>query len=345
MMMTTVNKFTAFTIIASLCLGFSSYASAAFCSLRDPVESIKTLYPNSTSFKSSVKIIDEGIRNKVQELLPPNTLHFSELGKHTLYIVYQQDKPMGYVHVRSEESQWGLVEIAWAMTLDLKVSDFKFQRCRNRQKKVIETEVFKAQLRGKTYQDFTAMLQADGLSLNEDKVNVSAKAKSLAEIVIRCGMKTLLVTELAWSDEIQKNRLTQQAHTYFDTMVSIEVISDAVNSSISTILNTAFDGADTGIDRNSVIVAKVYDVKKKVLGMIYESQITIDQKPTRISWVMAADGKIIHVDNAAGWHESSTQQAFEKTIGRKYETSNQCNNRAELLTLEAVLTSQSVFFP
>ncbi len=334
------QRFTSVAIIFSLFLGFSSYTSAAFCSLRDPVETIKTLYPASTSFKSSVKIIDENVRNKVQELLPPNTLHFSELGKHTLYMVFKNDKPMGYVHVRSEESKWGLVEIAWAMTLDLKVNDFKFQRCRNRQKLVIGNDEFRDQLKGKTYHEVTEMLQADGLSLNTDKVKVSPKAKALAEIVLRCGMKTLLVTELAWGDEIKKNRLSQAAVTHFKDMASVEVFTDAVDGSISTILNKAFDGADTGIDRSSVAVAKVYDGKKKVLGMIYEGQLTIDQQKTSMTWAIGSDGKIIHVENANGWRNTSTQYAFEKTIGHHYKNSNQCNDRAELLTLEAVLTTQ-----
>lgn len=340
--MSLLKRLAALTIVASLCLAFTPYTDAAFCSLRDPVETIKALYPSSTSFKSSVKIIDENIRNKVQELLPPNTLHFSELGKHTLYIVFKDKKPMGYVHVRSEESQWGLVEIAWAMNLHLKVRDFQFQRCRNRQKSTIENEQFRAQLRDKTYVDFTDMLMNDGLSLNTDKISVSPKAQSLAEIVIRCGMKTLLVTELAWREEIQKNRINQSAQLYFKDAVSTQIINGAVNGSISTILNKAFGGADTGIDRSSVVVTKVYGERKKVLGMIYESQLTIDQDPTNIRWIMAPDGKIIHVVNKEGWKDKSTQKAFEKTIGRHYTTTNQCNDRAELLTLEAVLTTQSV---
>ncbi len=321
----------------------SSVANAAFCSLRDPVKAIKTLYPESTSFKYSVKVIAANIRNQVQELLPPNTLHFSELGKHTLYIAYKEDSPIGYVHVRSEESRWGLVEIAWAIDLNLKVRDFQFQRCRNRQKTVVEDAFFKAQLKDKTYQEFTHMLATDGLSLNTSKINVPDKAKGLAEIVIRCGMKTLLVTELAWSDEIHKNRLSSTANNHFDGAKQTYVVTDVMDDTIESILNKAFDGAQTGIDRSSVMVAKVYDDQKKVIGLVYEGQLVIDRKPANIHWAMTTEGEIINVDNLYGWQQTATRNAFENTIGNRYELADHCNNRAELLTLQAVLTSKHIY--
>ena len=50
-------------------LGLHVHSDAAFCSLRDPVESIRELYPTSTSFKSAVRLIDTELRDQIQHRL------------------------------------------------------------------------------------------------------------------------------------------------------------------------------------------------------------------------------------------------------------------------------------
>ncbi len=328
--------------IIVICLStlFSSYATAAFCSLRDPVETIKTLYPQSTSFKSVVKIIDEDVRSEVQSLLPPNTLHFSELGKHTLYIAFKKEEPLGYVHVRSEESNWGLVEIAWSINLNMEIDDFKFQRCRNRQKRVLEKDEFRQQLQGKNFEQIIALLNNDGMTLNPQKITVPPKAKALAEVVLRCGMKTLLVTQLAWSKEINKYRLYASAKIHFKQMSEIVVMEHAVKKSLSH-LKTIFGEVNTGIDRSSVKVAKVFDTKQSLLGLIYIGDLTIDRSASTVEWAISPVGKVIGVNNLMGWKHPSTQRAFENTVGNRYSKVNHCNNRAELVTLEALLTAKT----
>ena len=85
-----------------------SYADA-YCSLRDPVAQIQQLYPQKTNQLSIVKTVDTSTRNLVKLALPSNDLHFSELGRHTLYVAMKNTEALGYVHVRSEQSKWGLV--------------------------------------------------------------------------------------------------------------------------------------------------------------------------------------------------------------------------------------------
>ncbi len=77
----------------------------AYCSLRDPVAQIVQLYPGKTNQLSIVKAVDDSTRMKVQMALPRNDLHFSELGKNTLYIAMSGSEPLGFVHVRSEQSK------------------------------------------------------------------------------------------------------------------------------------------------------------------------------------------------------------------------------------------------
>ena len=57
----------------------------AFCALRDPQRQINVLFPEATSFRSIVRTVDEAARSEVAERLP-FSLHFNELGRHTLYV-------------------------------------------------------------------------------------------------------------------------------------------------------------------------------------------------------------------------------------------------------------------
>ncbi len=116
-----------------ICIGLmcipSIVSANAYCSLRDPMAAIHHLYPQATDHQSIVKVVDKEARNAVSEQLP-FTLHFNELGKHTLYVALDDKTPTGLIHARSELSDWGIVEIAWALNFDLSVHNFYIQRCR-----------------------------------------------------------------------------------------------------------------------------------------------------------------------------------------------------------------------
>lgn len=184
---------------------FSEHLDAvAYCSLRDPVTQIKQLYPDKTNQLSIVKMVDDNIRAQVQVALPRNDLHFSELGQHTLYIVKEGNKSLGYVHVRSEQSEWGLVEIAWAIDKDLRISNFVFQRCRSPKKKVAQQQRFRDIFIGKNYQELKELLNSDGVTAKEEVLDQAKPASELANVMLRCALKTLLLTEVLWGEELKK---------------------------------------------------------------------------------------------------------------------------------------------
>jgi len=186
--------------LLSLTLPANSRAEA-FCALRDPVTSIYQLYPEATSFRSIVRTVNETTRNHVINHLPNMSLHFSEMGRHTLYVALQNGKELGYVHVRSEKSQWGLVEVAWALNLDLSIHDFNFQRARNPSRRFIETLEFKSQLTGR---NFSAMktLMMQPFAEHAQPLFTDKDALKLASVVIQSGLKTLLITEQAWKSDL-----------------------------------------------------------------------------------------------------------------------------------------------
>ncbi len=176
----------------------------AYCSLRDPVAQIAQLYPQKTNQLSIVKTVDDNIRSQVQVALPSNDLHFSELGRHTLYIAMLGKQPLGYVHVRSEQSDWGLVEIVWAIDKDLRISNFVFQRCRSPKKKIAQKSDFKAIFIGKNYRELKALLSADGITAKKSVLNNAQGAAELANVVLMCALKTLLLTEMLWGEDLEK---------------------------------------------------------------------------------------------------------------------------------------------
>jgi hypothetical protein len=192
-------------IILTLFLFFTQNVYAdAYCSLRDPVTQIKELYPQKTNQLSIVKTVDNNTRNLVKLALPSNDLHFSELGRHTLYVAMKNTDALGYVHVRSEQSKWGLVEIIWALDKNLKIRNFTFQRCRSPKKKLIDNKDFKNVFIGKSYEELKMLLSSDGITANNILLDKAKGAPELASVVLRCALKTLLITDILWGEELKK---------------------------------------------------------------------------------------------------------------------------------------------
>jgi len=175
--------------------------------LRDPVAQIQQLYPQKTNQLSIVKTVDDQTRQQVKFALPSNDLHFSELGRHTLYVAMKDKQALGYVHVRSEQSKWGLVEIIWALDKNLKIKNFAFQRCRSPKRNVIDNEIFKNVFIGKNYDELKTLLSTDGITANKLLLEKAKGAPELASVVLRCALKTLLITDILWGDELEKFKL------------------------------------------------------------------------------------------------------------------------------------------
>lgn len=184
-----------FTLVMAILVAPSLVHAAAFCALRDPTPQIYELYPDATNYRSLVSIIDDSIRTSIMAELP-FTLHNRELGKHTLYVALKEREPLGFVHVRSEASRWGLIEIAWSLDLDLNVRDMRFQRCRDPSCKALAKDKFTGMMANKNSIELRAMLtaaEADPASLG-----VSKKHRPLALTVLRSALKTIAVTRRAW---------------------------------------------------------------------------------------------------------------------------------------------------
>ena len=199
------------TILSSLALsllltgGNANALDQAFCALRDPSNEIYALFPTGNSYKSIVRDLSEKeVRDKIaDELGIP--LHFSELGKHTLYVVYEDRNPIGLVHARPELGKWGIVEVAWAMDLDLNIIDFSFVRCRDKSKKVFQEDVkARAVFQGADIEKLRHYMTPGSYKFNKEIYHLEANFHQFADLLLINAVKTLIVTQIAWQEDLVK---------------------------------------------------------------------------------------------------------------------------------------------
>jgi len=230
---TSMRSNLATTLIAGL-MGLTAAATAApdaaaqaYCALRDPVVQIHDVCPQATSYRSVVRTIDEAARDRIVGAVP-YPMHFTELGRHTLYVGLEGSRPVGLVQSRSERSRWGLVEVVWAFDLDLNVTDFTLQRCRARaaDRASVESDAFRSLLAGRSMDGMIALLSEDGKALSPEASAVIDGDADLAVSVLRCGIKTLAATEAGWHNDVTEARMWQQAFTYFPEAIGLAPLAD-----------------------------------------------------------------------------------------------------------------------
>jgi hypothetical protein len=174
-----------------------------YCALRDPAHQLYDMFPLANNYRSIVHTVDDSARQSVSAELP-FTLHSRELGEHTLYVPLRKTQPLGIVHVRSEASEWGLVEIAWALDLELRIRDFRFQRCRGPGCDTLPTGAFLDALRGRTLREIRSLLSDEGTTLRQPMPGVSDRDAKLAVTVLRSAAKTVAVTNRVWGADIAR---------------------------------------------------------------------------------------------------------------------------------------------
>jgi len=208
------NKFLKRLFILLNILFISTEISAdAFCALRNPTDSIANLFPEYQSSRSLVKNISNSAKQRLQEHMPFD-FHYKEFGKHTLYIVFNDDVPIGLIHVRPEKGQWGINEIIWALDMDFNIIGFRFQRCRCITKDEVESTEFRQFLRGQNWKTLSNSLLIDADSISDPPNVISDKSRFLAMTVIRSAIKASLTTSLVWGQELSSLR---QVSSYKET--------------------------------------------------------------------------------------------------------------------------------
>jgi len=195
------------TMLILVCLSFEVY-SQGYCSLRDPQAKIKSFFPEFINFKTIVSTVDDNARKKLTKMIPFKLYHY-DIGRHSIYSINSEKGPRGIVHARSEQSNYGLVEIAWALNYDLSILDFGFQRCRTSKKSIIQDPKFRSLIIGKNFYQLCRYIDSRGKLL--DSFNIKAEDKEFAQIIIQSAIKTIALTQISWREVIEEIKNTKKA--------------------------------------------------------------------------------------------------------------------------------------
>ena len=310
--------------------------AVAYCALRDPYSAIQTLYPEADSHYSIVRIISPETRDYVGENLP-FSLHFNELGKHTLYVVTENQRPMGLIHARSEPYSWGLVEIVWSLNTDLSIRDFKFQRCRSKSCKYLETDEFKTQLQGKNQAELKKLLASDGQSLREGVLKVPQGAESLALSVVRSALKTSVVTEYAWRDDLIAINPKNAKTTRFINADKVEKLDNLYNDIAFDTITLKLQDSATAVIRDSVKGFQYLDSNGELLGYLISADLDLGDFGGRYQWAFSADGTVLEVTPESSWPSNEVHRSFEELEGKLLTSTDQCATAVSLATYELTM--------
>ncbi len=344
---------TLFIALLVLTVSLAHYEIAfgqAFCALRDPTTRIYELYPQASSYRSLVQTVDEAARQHVADKLP-FTIHFNELGRHTLYLPVDEQRPLGLVHARSETGAWGLTEIVWSLSPDLTVRNFAFQRCRSRKRTAVETAAFQEQLVGKNFRQLKQLLNADGNSLATGKLQIAEDAQELAVSVVRSALKTIAVTEFAWHRELKVIQPLHQIYTSFPKANQIQQINSPYNSQVLEALNAEFSNggenkSTSAIQRSEVKLFRASgtsndpDNVDQMSGYVAYVPWKMLQMEIDLWWHLSADGTVVDVRAQGGWPDQETKNAFATVKGLSVDKLEQCSSAAQIAGAEIILLVQ-----
>ena len=59
---------------------------------------------------------------------------------------------------------------------------------------------------GKGYSALKKLLDRDGISANQQLLNSAKDAPDLANALLRCALKSLLITDILWGEDLQRFR-------------------------------------------------------------------------------------------------------------------------------------------
>jgi hypothetical protein len=276
----------------------------AYCALRDPVRVLYEVYPEADGHRSIIRTVTIEDRTAIAKVLP-FTIHFDELGRHTLYVTVQEGLPLGILHVRSERGRYGLTEIAWSLTLDGQITDVAFQRCRDGELRAALTDQLRAKLIGADVPMLLRLLDEEGWSEE-------------ARVLIRSAAKTATVTLIVWEEDLLPTRAEAKAAIAWSELDPVLLLHAIDQSSLSS---------NSGLDTKSIRVWKATGADGTYLGTLVRSLWKLDGHRAELWWQMDRGGRIVDVEILNG-ADPSISNAFREVIGLEVSNIDQCATAA-----------------
>lgn len=328
----------AFFLMVCVTAPTRAYAQA-YCALRDPVHQVYRMFPDATSYRSIVRTVDNRAREEVATRLPFE-LHYNELGRHTLYVPVQGDVPLGIIHVRSEASEWGLVEIAWAFDVDLRIIGFRFQRCRDPKRETVESGAFLMQIKGKGFAQLRAMFLEDGGTGDSDGLKTQHEAEELVAVTLRSALKTMVITEAVWGQDLRTIRLLARGRAAFPDAAKVQLIENPYVESVVDELRRQPGSAASNFDRRTVDLLRLTDPYDSTMGFTVRTDWKPAGDPCVLWWSVSRDGMILGVNVGRGTIDRKVKPALNSLVGATIGRLQGCATAVELAALEVLIVCQ-----
>lgn len=319
------SRFTPFLLTAVLLLHAQATFAVAYCALRDPVNTIYSLFPEADSYRSSVQTVGRAAREAVAERLPLE-LHFNELGRHTLYVALQKGQPVGFVHARSEAGRWGITEFAWALELDLRVRTVSIQRSRD------------PSLRRLSAPELLSMVGDRTLdSLIEEHATKRSKRNSAQHLLLSSAMKTLVITETVWPDELVARMPLAVFSSTLPNIASVDPIESLFDASTIALLSANGLTDSPAFQRDQLSGYSLVSQAGETVALAVESPFDLETPKRSLWWLVSPYGEILNVIDSTSRRQS---EAFKEAVGAAPTGIKNCSSLVDLAALEISLLSQ-----
>jgi hypothetical protein len=266
------------------------------------VQMVYRAFPEADATKRIVRAVERPAREAIENTLPFR-VHFDELGDHTLFVPFRGRRPVGLFYMRTEEAEWGFMEIGWALDLDLRVLGFQFHRGRNRHLQELEKSAFGKDLIGRDYHGVRELLLQE-----KPLAGVPIGAEELAKTCLRSAMKALLVTELVWSDEVEK--LADRAMGYDAFPAAERLKREVVRSD---------EPATAARPLLSSRVMYAYGTGFTQLGCVVRTDVQLGERKAAVRWVVDSQGRVLRVTPMQSWEENPLRAACTDFEGRQLD--------------------------
>lgn len=258
-------------------------------------------YAESDGYSSIERDVGPSHRKAIEQRLPFK-VHFNELGEHSLLVAFRGRRPVGLVYQRTEESDWGLVDIAWHVSLDLRVYGFEITRGLGRDAKEIADSVFAEQLAGSTFDEVCARL-----AVHQEAMRAADPSPRdlLTRTVLRSAAKALAVTAAVWSHEVEK--LHDQAEGF-----------DLFPAAARFVRRTTKLDVEGPEGRRSfdAKVMYAYDFGNTLLGYVIWSKPREATGDVHLRWVVDRERRVIVVRPDGVVRDTSDVEAWSRMSGR-----------------------------
>lgn len=179
---------------------FLESSEAAMCAFRNPDRDVYIMFPEATGYQSVIKTLDKKTQEKVAEYLGQK-LDFDEIGEFTFYLILKDKDIIGIIRPHAERGKYGVVEMVWAFTLDGKIIDYKVQRSRERNTKIVKSEQFRRQFKGKKLN--TAFTETKSKNINTKLFKVSENSEKISSVIAYSAKKNLFLYKLFFPEYIK----------------------------------------------------------------------------------------------------------------------------------------------